>query len=920
MLFVLGCGDTARTSHPPTPRTPPCASESECAPGRCDPFQGCVECLFDTDCGEGERCRDRACEPVVSCKSDGDCPAGVCDPTLQQCVDCERDSDCTGPAHCVALRCEPFTPCKSDKDCAGGHCSTTLGECVACVNDGQCGSHEACKNNACITRCKNIVDCPAGDFCGNDGLCVQCLSHLDCPGVYHCAAGSCVLDVCEGASRCSSALDAVLTCSVAGDTLERAACASNQSCVAASAGALCHARNCMPGRWACDATGRYTELCAADGIALAERRDCTESSQVCNAGSCVAQSCEPGRVHCGPAGVMRCDTVGAAESLIEACSKNQFCDPNALACVDHVCAPNALSCVGDVVVACDGMGAALELLADCASMQELCWQGACLPRACRDPFVCVDGDSYACEDNSTRLALATQCGGSAQTHCDDATGTCQANLCEPGGPTCNGEFVTSCNADGSAPNPGGIDCTATGRVCWAGDCLPSICSDPFECKTEALYRCANHGTALVLEKSCPAGTVCDATTGACRSQDCEPNQPACDGNVATQCTASGRGYTGPRTDCAPTGLVCVGGECLPVICTPDAIYCDGSEVRKCDPSGAMFALLDSCSPAEHCSPGQPVCLPNVCAPGTPICDGAKATTCLTDGSGPAPDGTNCTLTQQACERGVCKDLVCAPEQLLCQAGVKDLLRCNSLGTATAPFQTCTAGEHCDGLATPAACAPNLCTPNKNACKGERRAVCNADGSGYSILLADCAASSTVCDLAGSCAASATDELSVSATGGGDASSAFRFLVFHALTTRRLSSLELGLSFQAGSTLTWLAYEADQAVGPYSPVAQSVVSGVSASANAALVTSGPFQVSIAAGKYYLLGVGIPGANSWYGNSALATPVPLSFGQVLGSFSYFPLASMSPPLAGPSSIQVDVSALGGALWARLTSAPP
>src|SRR5687768_4636974 len=93
---------------------PTCSSDSDCDDGRhCDPLRGCVACLFDHQCDEGEACIDRTCQHATACDSNADCdsgPAAVCDPDTLVCVECIASSDCPTESRCEGRRCIEVTP------------------------------------------------------------------------------------------------------------------------------------------------------------------------------------------------------------------------------------------------------------------------------------------------------------------------------------------------------------------------------------------------------------------------------------------------------------------------------------------------------------------------------------------------------------------------------------------------------------------------------------------------------------------------------------------------------------------------------------------------------------------------------------------------------------------------------------------
>lgn len=690
-IAMQGCGDDSKPVPTDTVRPPDLCAPEECRGGRCDPLKGCVSCLFDSDCGQDSRCVDRACKRVVACERPADCDDGVCDLNVHECVVCVQDQDCAGTAHCVAEHCVPYTPCDAQSDCgAGERCNTHQGECVECLDDGDCATREACKAQRCVARCASDSDC-GGARCGGDGLCTQCLSSADCPDVYHCAAGSCQLDVCEAKASCARNGDAVKRCNAAADGFDIEPCGASGRCQVLENEAACRETLCKPGAWGCDAENRRATLCSSDGFKLEETVDCSETAQVCSEGACVTLTCVPGSRRCAEDGVLLCDASGLTEEL-EPCGQTERCDVDSATCVERTCEPGDAVCDAETISLCNAEGSGYEPSdMDCSESGKACWGGECLPRVCIGEHVCADDDSAACLDNGTRVALAERCGFDVGTFCNSDTGLCEPFLCEPGKPICDGDSSTSCADDGSGPAGPSIDCSALGRVCWAADCLPTICTDSHRCDGQDLLRCEHKGTALVAEETCGAGTVCDAAAGTCRRQKCLPTRPACNGSLATTCDPTGLGYEGDAVDCSLGGDVCFEGECLPVVCVPGEIYCNGNEIRHCGPSGATWSVLQSCPESQFCREGQGACLPDVCIPSSAVCSGNVATRCMGDGSGPEPRGLDCG-SANVCERGVCRPLICTPSQRFCRDG--DVYLCNATGTDSAAIDNCKQSEYC----------------------------------------------------------------------------------------------------------------------------------------------------------------------------------------------------------------------------------
>jgi len=524
----------------------------------------------------------------------------------------------------------------------------------------------------------------------------------------------------------------------------------------------------------------------------------------------------------------------------------------------------------------------------------------------------MDGGSFECAANRTQLVLAQACTLESGEFCGAESGHCQPFVCEPTQPVCNVDLATSCADDGSHALSVGIDCLALGLVCWAAECLPSICEpDSYVCVASGLRHCINKGTAFELVKTCGAGTVCDAAAGTCRVQKCVPNQPACDGVLATTCDATGLDYTGASSDCSANGDVCVDGACRPVICSPGATFCESNELRKCGPTGGSYETLEICLTSEFCDVARAACAPDTCTAGSAVCSGTFLTTCKDDGSGPVPGGTDCAVTSEACDLAACRALVCEPNARFCEAG--DVVLCNDVGTDFAPYDNCRAQEFCDEtLVKNAVCSVDVCHQGGKACSAERLATCNADGSGYASVDADCSLAGNVCELGGTCEAIALDELGAGGAPVPSAGSAIHFELFRILTPRTLVKIEAAVAPRVVAPVTWVVYRSAAALGTFTLVNQQTSSGAVV---AGYTSSANLDFPLEQGAFYLLGVAVKGPHdaAVLEGSSLSSA---SFGQMLGGFTYN--AGTVPTI--PNELVIGAATLADDIALRVSTAHP
>lgn len=880
VVAPMACGDDRRPPKDP-PEAELCTADDDCETGRCDPRRGCVACLFDHDCSDGERCEQRACREVIPCATGDDCSDSnypVCDLAVRECVACLEDGDCGGTAHCVERRCEAYEACTASDDCSEGVCDTALGECVECVESADCGGERACVGKKCVTPCARERDCSAeAPVCGPAGYCVECAVHAHCPDVYHCGDGRCALDVCENAqSRCQADERGIDTCTASGNGFVGSACGERQSCTSDSGEPECVEWICEPESQSCATDATAVELCSPNGLEIANRTECAERGETCVAGECVTTVCAPGELSCQDGDLYRCSGNGTERELEQACSTDERCDAAEETCIPLVCPPSTLVCDGDTVRTCNAERT--DYIGDAVACEttEACFDGACLARICVGDYLCDGEFSRRCADSGTRLELVETCSLDAPepTYCNPDTGRCELVGCDPSQPVCVGNIATVCADDGSAPVEGGIDCEDIDEICFAGGCYPELCTEEYVCQLGDLYRCEDNGSALRLSGECGRPELCDANAGLCLPEVCTPGDPICNGTIATTCDESGAGYEPGGTDCSDTDQACHQGACADIVCDAAEHICVEGDVHRCNLSGTASELIDECDSGEHCTPGIASCEPNACSPGARTCDGTVATTCRTDGSGPEPGGTDCAENGEACRLGGCVALICAPNQRFCSDG--HVRVCNSTGTASAPYDDCLAAEYCDDTTT-ATCRPHRCAPNDLACSGETIAVCNDEGSGYVTLGTNCATNGNVCDLTNGCRTQATDVVGSAALSSENPMPTLHLTVLEVLAPRRLTEIRSYFAVTTDTDIVWVVYESLEESGTYEKLFE--LAGTAAAGVATFHDSGEINVALQAGHFYAIGVLVQGPHTEF-QSPTAAP-PLSFAAVVGS---------------------------------------
>lgn len=488
-----------------------CATDADC-PADAPVCEGgtCVECRVDADCAEGEACVDLACSDDASV-----CEAGAtsCDGNVL--VTCEEDgaaearTDCGdqfcveagGAASCEAQRCEPFASgcldasaaflcnddgsdfevfaCEEGFACDAGACRVLVCEpgvvacdadrLVTCNDTGTerdvvaCDDTEACAASplgcACVdAACEPRVCVPgtgrcvgqAAQACADDGL--GYLDPVSCDeGV--CLAGECLPASCEpGASECAG--DVALICNPDGESRDEVDCrAADLICIEGDEGAGCdlpvcpaNARRCAP----LDAIGEALLICDPRGAS--ERIEPCEEGEFCDAGSCLAQVCDPrDPAICLDGAVALCNARGSDFLIVEECGEGEACVLGA--CVERVCEPGSVVCEGDELVTCDEAGLDATRR-DCQAGSAYCNAGACVPWEC-DPSEapsCVGGDVFGCNERGSARQELAACGeagcedGACLSRCGDGV-VDRGEECDDGDANGVGVCTESCTLD-----------------------------------------------------------------------------------------------------------------------------------------------------------------------------------------------------------------------------------------------------------------------------------------------------------------------------------------------------------------------------------------------------------------------------------------------------------------------------------------
>lgn len=131
--------------------------------------------------------------------------------------------------------------------------------------------------------------------------------------------------------------------------------------------------------------------------------------------------------------------------------------------------------------------------------------------------------------------------------------------------------------------------------------------------------------------------------------------------------------------------------------------------------------------------------------------------------------------------------------------------------------------------------------------------------------------------------------------------------YHVTSSRTLTSIEQAIDVSGTSQFTWYVYEHSLPTGTYTRIFEKLTGGSGAGPHG----SGPLEVPLVAGRYYVIGVRVIGPHDAYRASG-ATPTWLSFGQFRTS------RETSSTLGATYSLTTTMS--GSQYGQRLTTAAP
>lgn len=490
---------------------------------------------------------------------------------------------------------------------------------------------------------------------------------------------------------------------------------------------------------------------------------------------------------------------GTCDPATDACVYPPARTPCEFGCEEGACLPNpctgivctarrpAPRCEGDIALsftggACrEGTCFYTESRLDCVSLGQVCAAGRCVEtdpcegvECIAPPMDCTDDGrsvrtytAVGCRDGACQFTERREACPARQV-CEDAACVadprCEGIVCETpppnycrDGSAYNFDGDGACFAGACVYTPTRQPCFATGDLCENAACVPQPCGgepcfDPpaNACEGDVLVRWSPTGACI--DNACvytDARTDCAATGLRCVGQRCvdrcagltcaPPPAPACQGGVAVTyraevlCVDGECRYDRVEQDCNALDLLCRQGLCVGAC---DGVACDAVLADRCaDPFTLLAGVFpgtctpDGCVYAQRevrCAPGER-CIDDACRPEV-VCD--EDLDCA-----PALDRCEGRLAVRPLATNRCQAGRCVFDETV---ETEDCLARDLFCEAG----QCVAGDPCTGV---------VCdTPPANSCLGNQAlqwsgGTCGGGACAYTSTLVDCGALALSCN-------------------------------------------------------------------------------------------------------------------------------------------------------------------------------
>lgn len=137
---------------------------------------------------------------------------------------------------------------------------------------------------------------------------------------------------------------------------------------------------------------------------------------------------------------------------------------------------------------------------------------------------------------------------------------CTSTTCVPGSTSCDGDFLATCQPDGTLAT---TKCPEETPSCLNGACKKCLPGGTFCApavaggKSMEVLKCSSDGNSATTVETCSGDASCINK----KCATCAPGTKTCSGDKAMACTTDGSGLDVVE-DCAAKGLTCLGGLCV----------------------------------------------------------------------------------------------------------------------------------------------------------------------------------------------------------------------------------------------------------------------------------------------------------------------------------------------------------------------
>jgi hypothetical protein len=453
---------------------------------------------------------------------------------------------------------------------------------------------------------------------------------------------------------------------------------------------------CMDGMWTTGEACPVGQTCTADASGMPT---CVAVAALCKGSG--------GQTVCDAQGSLVVCNADETIAMQMACKSTRHCQAGMAMQTCAMCLPNEdFQCSGVSLQVCAPDGMTFVKKEDCET-PGLCNKmlGKCTDAVCEPGKPSCDGNSLVkCKADGTAIETTTPCGSGT---CDAAGGDC--NMCQPGTKKCDGDSVATCDGTGqkfnAAPCPSGNKCIGLGQCVQCDS--PEDCSMlTMDCKVGACgsgNRCvaqnAPNGTQCTIggrPGTCSNGT-CQCTRQ-CSGKQCGPDGCGADcGACSKICTSAGRCVQCESSSDCDASMSCTGNTCG---CTGTQKMCEG----RCISSSGCCSASDcrgsntTCNGSHQCvceSSNFRQCSGGGCVVTTGCCPGGDSgRSCTSSGGGEGKCDSSGNCKETACNSSCASNLYRPCSQCVSPTtcSLYEVCTINCSGDADCPGGRCSGGQ------------------------------------------------------------------------------------------------------------------------------------------------------------------------------------------------------------------------------------